>query len=88
MKGIFITEQGKQKLEDELAVLEDKMNAPSIQYSYGFYALYGKRLMLKEILKYAIVLPVEENIKYVKSGDFGDEFDVCYPNGVIIQPKQ
>jgi len=49
--------------------------------------LQGRYESYKEILASAIILPVESNMSYVKSYDFVDEFDIEYPNGVIIQPK-
>ena len=84
MKGIYLTQKGKQEIEAKIAELTELATSKetmSISYiaQHSVYSL---------ILQSATILPVETNMSYVKSQDFGDEFTIEYPNGVIIQPKQ
>ena len=79
MKGIYLTEEGKQELESkiaELAELATSKETMSISYiaKHSAYSL---------ILQSATILPVEE------SWEHGSKFtNVKYKQGVIIQPKQ
>jgi hypothetical protein len=86
MKGIYLTEQGKQQIEAKIAELENYTYATQNIWIEGQNS--GMLEILEEILSSATILPVETNMSYVKSQDFGDEFTIEYPNGVIIQPKQ
>jgi hypothetical protein len=100
MKGIYLSEEGKKEIEAKIAELEKhienviKIADIASDKTYGISKTYleiefrTKQNTLKEILASAIVLPIESNMSYVKSYDFVDEFDVEYPQGVIIQPKQ
>jgi hypothetical protein len=78
MKGIYLTEEGKQELESkiaELAELATSKETMSISYiaKHSAYSL---------ILQSATILPVEE------SWEHGSKFtNVKYKQGVIIQPK-
>jgi hypothetical protein len=96
MKGIYITQDGKQEIEAKIAELERGLKVLSL--TEGFKDM-GKISIYKEILASAIILPVEEDWsivgnKSIKSliDDQVEEgkgiFEVHYPNGVIIQPKQ
>jgi hypothetical protein len=77
MKGIYLTEEGKQELEAKIKELEkvfisndgSKTQEELVPISLE-YKIY------KEILSSATILSVEKN--YVSSK---------YPQGVIIQPK-
>jgi hypothetical protein len=93
MKGIYLTEEGKQEIEAEIAELEYIFEREGELFSSrdsGKYHLY------KEILSSATILPVEESWKSMVEGDDDYEhyienvvcFPTSYPNGVIIQPKQ
>ena len=84
MKGIYLTEEGKQEIEAKITELEKPLNKQPAHIDTIHYKLIDA---YKEILSSAIILPVENNMSYVKSYDFVDEFDIEYPNGVIIQPK-
>lgn len=84
MKGIYLSEEGKKEIEAMIVKLEKQLEEPAHFPS----VLSGKLLCLKEILSSATILPVETDMNYIKSQDFGYEFDIEYPNGVIIQPKQ
>jgi hypothetical protein len=88
MKGIYLTPEGKQEIEAKIAELEEYKDSDSCKDSRDWSFISGKQSILKEILSSATILPVETNMSYVKSQDFGDEFTIEYPNGVIIQPKQ
>jgi hypothetical protein len=80
MKGIYLTQEGKQEIADYESgeSYDDELYEMKLQGRYESY---------KEILASATILPVKSNMSYVKSYDFVDEFDIEYPNGVIIQPK-
>jgi hypothetical protein len=91
MKGIYLTEQGKQEIEAKIAELEYIFEREGELFSSrdsGKYHLY------KEILSSATILPVEErwdNIVAIINMDSGAVNALNYshfPNGVIIQPKQ
>jgi hypothetical protein len=91
MKGIYLTEEGKQEIEAQIAEL---------QATYRHYADWegklGELKVYKELLVSATILPVEENWVDLDNKAFEEEFKFHqylynsrkYPNGVIIQPKQ
>jgi hypothetical protein len=94
MKGIYLTQEGKEKLEDRIAELEkwSKRNG-----KVGEYDAEGMMASeLKEILSSAIILPVEESynsIQHFETLEYGTiirkHFLMAnYSQGVIIQPKQ
>lgn len=80
MKGIYLTQEGKQNLEAKIAEIESYEGLES-----------GMTDTLKEILSLAIILPlpVEESWEDVinKSTKINMIYDILYPNGVIIEPK-
>lgn len=75
MKGIYITEEGKQKIEAKIVEIEAYEGLES-----------GMTNILKEILSSATILPVEESWGKVPMGT--NECELTLPNGVIIKPKQ
>jgi hypothetical protein len=81
MKGIYITEEGKREIEGKIDELERQLCLKKM-YESTWHGLNGKKLMLKEILSTATILPVEDgyNEFYYNSNE--------YPQGVIIKPKQ
>ncbi len=85
MKGIYLTEEGKQELESkiaELAELATSKETMSISY-------IAKHSVYSLILQSATILPVEESWENVI--DMHDPEGACnkyYPLGVIVQPKQ
>jgi hypothetical protein len=91
MKGIYLTQEGKQEIEAKIAELE-KLALDADKPSFRM----GQKVILLEILSSATILPVEENWKSMIEGDDDYEhyienvvcFPTSYPNGVIIQPKQ
>jgi hypothetical protein len=86
MKGIYLTEEGKQEIEAKIAALEG-INIHLMKPSHTLGSLEGRISTLKEILSSATILPVEESWEGV-SRDMSPIDEVFYPNGVIIQPKQ
>lgn len=86
MKGFYLTQEGKQEIEDYLEGLKTYLNPETSLYNDG------KIDLLKEILSSATILPVEESYKNIKSmyhhDTIREDFEYKYPNGVIIQPKQ
>jgi hypothetical protein len=86
MKGIYLTQEGKQEIEakiTELTELATSKETMSISYiaQHSVYSL---------ILQSATILPVEESWQKVKHFYTGDSVKSSkqYPQGVIIQPKQ
>jgi hypothetical protein len=97
MKGIYLTEEGKKEIEAKIAELEKP--APHWDGIYVSERAEERIELYEEILESATILPVEEDWsivgnKSIKSliDDQVEEgkgiFEVHYPNGVIIQPKQ
>jgi hypothetical protein len=84
MKGIYLTEEGKQEIETKIAEIEKQMDK-NREFASVFYALSGRNLMLKEILSSAIILPVKESWDEVE--DWTGVLKKYCPKGVIIQPK-
>ena len=83
----YITQETKQEIEAIITNL--KKPAPHYDGIYVSERADARIELYEEILSSATILPVESNMDYVKSYDFVDEFDIEYPNGVIIiQPKQ
>jgi hypothetical protein len=80
MKGVYLTQEGKQEIEAKIAEIEKQMDT-NREFASVFYALSGRNLMLKEILSSSTILPVEEVWNRPSTNK-------KYPNGVIIQPKQ
>ncbi len=89
MKGIYLTQGGKQEIEAKIAELE-KLSNPSIQGNDSYIIKCEAKIeVCKEILSSAIILPVEESWENV---DFIHDYSQpqlrnFYPNGVIIKSK-
>jgi hypothetical protein len=99
MKGIYLTEQGKAEIQAKIAELKDIIEKYKECKNWMWFDTVGQLEVYKEILSSATILPVEEDWsivgnKSIKSliDDQVEEgkgiFEVHYPNGVIIQPKQ
>jgi hypothetical protein len=100
MKGIYLTEEGKQEIEAKIADLEKQCllilraansdkefeMMQSVAYAKNKAIIYS----LSEILSSATILPVGESWDKVEfSYDSPlEDLEETYPNGVIIQPKQ
>lgn len=103
MKGIYLTQEGKQEIEAKIAELE-LISANDLLENLERDLAEGNIEAYKKILKSATILPVEETWINVSTNavkrmieDFTNKvdkkegstlFDVLYPQGVIIQPKQ
>ena len=88
MKGIYLTEQGKQELEAKIAELElnEKIHEKN-GFIMGANMNHGFVDALKEILSSATILPVEKSWESVS--DYITSIEQSYyPNGVIIHSKQ
>jgi hypothetical protein len=87
MKGIYLTQKGKEEIEAKIAELEKENKFPIDKWEEG--KNQGKIYILEEILESATILPVEESwedvlIETLATGNY----NISYPSGVIIQPKQ
>ena len=82
MKGIYLTEEGKQEIEAKIAEFEDIIEKYKECKNWMWFDAVGQLEVYKEILSSATILPVEE------SWEHGSKFtNVKYKQGVIIQPK-
>jgi hypothetical protein len=92
MKGIYLTEEGKQEIEAKIAELElnEKIHEKN-GFIMGANMNHGFVDALKEMLSSATILPVEESWEetccelpfYIKQ-----QLENNFSTGVIIQPKQ
>jgi hypothetical protein len=98
MKGIYLTPEGKQEIEAEIAELEMINNLPTSDNNNFYKDYFFARIsVLKKILSSATILPVEESWEKLEENlleglhehtKLEDVISIDYPNGVIIQPKQ
>jgi hypothetical protein len=80
MKGIYLTQEGKQEIEAKIALYEYCTLLP---HQVGELKIY------KEILSSSTILPVEESWdNAIDTHDVENAFMKHYPNGVIIKSKQ
>jgi hypothetical protein len=88
MKGIYLTEQGKQEIEAKIAELElnEKIHEKN-GFIMGANMNHGFVDALKEMLSSATILPVEESWDYILN-TYKSSVLEHYRQGVIIQPKQ
>jgi hypothetical protein len=88
MKGIYLTEEGKQELEVKIA--ERRKYSP-IETEDDWFE-NGEINVYKEILSSATILPVEKSWDdvelYPPDNESQIEKTLRLKNGVIIQPKQ
>ncbi len=94
MNGIYLTQEGKQEIEDKIAEIEkERFYGSELNSDYRI----GQQKVWKEILSSATILPVEENWEKLEENllkglhehtPFMNVVGIDYPNGVIIQPKQ
>jgi hypothetical protein len=92
MKGIYLTEEGKQDIETEIADLEEHLLIKQKEFTSHVHLcgfLQKQINLLKEILSSATILPVEEDWYHVHFvlDEAGEQLGIEYPNGVIIQPE-
>jgi hypothetical protein len=95
MKGIYLTQEGKEEIEAKIAQLEKYKDSDQCNDPRDWSFVVGRQFALSEILSSAIILPVEESWRDLgeNSGtlyhDDADVLDSYYPNGVIIiKPKE
>jgi hypothetical protein len=90
MKGIYLTEKGKQEIEAKIAELDRLKREPDAILTFNEY----QRIIdvYKEILALATILPVEKSWDDVESYPPDNQSQIektlRLKNGVIIQPKQ
>ena len=60
MKGIYLTQEGKQEIEDEIKNLEDMAYASGVNTEH-YFKCFSKIELLQEILYFATVLPAEDS---------------------------
>ncbi len=82
MKGIYLTQEGKQEIEAIIETLEKSNSWNETENSM----IFAKCELYKEILSSATILPVEESWGDMPIGS--NESEMLYPQGVIIQPKE
>jgi hypothetical protein len=90
MKGIYLTEEAKQELEDKIADLKKKQSNLTYLPLWKDYEV--EKVTYEKILSSATILPIEESWTgfYRATNPMYKDFkstDVEFPNGVIIQPK-
>ena len=87
MKGIYLTPEGKQEVEAQIANLEQqiKISESSDDIIRAGIETFEKRVYEK-FLSSATILPVEES--WETAVDRETILHINYPQGVIIQPKQ
>jgi hypothetical protein len=85
MKGLYITEEGRRGIEGKIANLEKQIER-NRRHESRFFRLSGKKLVLKEILSTATILPVDDSWVKVPMGT--NECELSLPNGVIIEAKE
>ena len=88
MKGIYLTPEGKQEIENKIAELEK----PTFHWD-GIYVSEKAEERIevyKELFESATILLVEESWDEVEfCYEYAlEELQEKYPNGVVIQPKQ
>jgi hypothetical protein len=89
MKGIYLTEEGKQEIEAKIQELErERFYGSELNSDYRI----GQQKVYKEILENFIILPVEKSWDdvelYPPDNESQIEKTLRLKNGVIIQPKQ
>jgi hypothetical protein len=93
MKGIYLTQEGKQEIEAKIAELEvaqkEHEKVEINMFDYIWAAKTSQTIdLLKEILSLATILPVEESWESLGFDFATIPGTLQYSNGVIIQPKQ
>jgi hypothetical protein len=85
MKGIYLTQEGKQELEAKISALEEKRNQDKADFNWDRGNLVELNTY-KEILASATILPVEESWdNAIDTHDVENAFVKHYSNGVIIK---
>lgn len=92
MKGIYLTEEGKQEIENKIAKLEQEIEeAVSLNHRIKAFDKINEIAVYNKILSYSTILPIEEDWYHVHFvlDEVGEQLNKEYPNGVIINlPKK
>jgi hypothetical protein len=89
MKGIFLTEEGKKEIENQISELERQIKiSESLDDTIRAGIETFEKRVYEEILTSATILPVEESWNILFHTVDGADIKNYYPNGVIIKPKQ
>lgn len=83
MKGIYLTKEGKEEIENIITNL--KNTAPHQDGVYISEKQYAVIDLFEDILSSAVVLPVAENWEFVKSFINSTPISEILADGVIIQ---
>ena len=87
MKGIYLTEEGKQEIEAKIAKIKIELKSSDEMDEYGIGSIYAALDVYKKILSSATILPVEENWTAITDSTLAFHYHQSFPQGVIIQPK-
>jgi hypothetical protein len=87
MRGIYITEEGKREIEGKIAKLEEQLGSKEM-YQTLWYGLNYEKLMLKQILSTATILPIEDSWGNIKDMLDINTLPISYKQGVIIETKE
>jgi hypothetical protein len=85
MKGIYLTEEGKQEIEAKIAALDEFKQISNSDYEWN--ELVMEQNAYKKILSSAIILPVSDTWEKYVHPALVPFFEKDLKNGVIIQPK-
>jgi hypothetical protein len=96
MKGLYLTEECKQEIENQINDLSEKVKYYESKNSkFRRNSCLSRIFTLQEILESATILPVEESWECVlhstnkhKEYDYDGALKIDYPKGIIIQPKK
>jgi hypothetical protein len=88
MKGLYLTQEGKQELEVKIAELKDIIEKYKECKNWMWFDTVGQLEVYKEILASATILPVEESWDKLFPCSWNSINREDIKNGVIIQPKQ
>lgn len=84
MKGIYLTEEAKQKLEAKIdRLIKNAKDYKRKGHTHRRTGALGSISVLQDVLSSAVVLPIEEG--WHKT--YGKNNFETYPNGVIIKPE-
>jgi hypothetical protein len=95
MKGIYLTEEGKQELESQIYALEEYKDSDICKDPRDWSFVSGKQAIIKEILSSAIILPVEKSYNDIQHFETSEHGTIIrkhflmsnYSTGIIIQPE-
>jgi hypothetical protein len=90
MKGIYLTQEGKEEIEAKIAELEKYKDSDQCDDPRDWSFVVGRQFALSEILSSATILSVEESWDgFILDPKDSKYVQKEYPNGVIIiKPKE